>query len=72
MAISTETLPEDAFPPSGWTVGPHQRFHHAESYLRRALTEAGFEIAALEPWVIRTNLGNPEPGHLVVARRPAV
>lgn len=71
LAVTTETLPEDAFPPSGWTVGPHQRFHHAESYLRRALEAAGFEIAALEPWVIRTNLGNPEPGHLVVARRPA-
>jgi len=71
LAISTETLPEAAFPPRGWTVGPHQRFHHAESYVRKTLAEAGFEIAALEPWTIRTNLGNPEPGHLVIARRPA-
>ncbi|SFI65087.1 class I SAM-dependent DNA methyltransferase [Albimonas pacifica] len=71
FAFSTETLPEDAFPPSGWTVGPHQRFHHSERYIRSALAEAGFEIAALEPWTIRTNLGNPEPGHLVIARRPA-
>ncbi len=71
LAVSTETLPEDAFPPAGWTVGPHQRFHHAESYIRRTLAACGFEIAALEPWVIRTNLGEPEPGHLVIARRPA-
>lgn len=71
LAISTETLPEADFPPRGWTVGPHQRFHHAESYVRKTLAEAGFEIAALEPWTIRTNLGNPEPGHLVIARRPA-
>ena len=71
LAISTETLPEADFPPRGWTVGPHQRFHHAESYVRKTLAEAGFEIAALEPGTIRTNLGNPEPGHLVIARRPA-
>ncbi|MDF2231891.1 methyltransferase [Albimonas sp. CAU 1670] len=70
LLISTETLPEDAFPAQGWTVGPHQRFHHSEAYVRRTLAEAGFEIEALEPWTIRTNLGNPEPGHLVIARRP--
>lgn len=73
LALSTETLPEAAFAAAGrgWTVGPHQRFHHAEAHLRAALDAAGLALELLEPWTIRSNEGRPEPGHLVLARRPA-
>ncbi len=70
LAVSTETLAPGAFAGAPWKVGPHQRFHHAEAYVRDALAAAGFAIEALEPWTIRTNDGRPEPGHLVIARRP--
>ncbi len=66
---STETLPDEAFAGAPWKVGPHQRFHHAQGYLRTTLAATGFVIEALEPWTIRTNDGRPEPGHLVIARR---
>ena len=71
LALSTETLPEGAFDARGWRVGPHQRFHHAEAHLRARSAEAGLAVERLEPWTIRTNEGRPEPGHLLVARRPA-
>ncbi|SDW38606.1 Predicted methyltransferase, contains TPR repeat [Albimonas donghaensis] len=71
FAFSTETLSPAAFDGRPWRIGPHQRFHHSEAYIRDGLAAAGFEILVVEDWVIRTNLGDPEPGHLVVARRPA-
>jgi predicted TPR repeat methyltransferase len=70
--FSTETFADpDAFGGRGWRVGPHQRFHHGEPYVRDALAAAGLEVEALAPAVIRTNDGRPEPGRLVIARRPA-
>ncbi|MGM0583985.1 MAG: class I SAM-dependent DNA methyltransferase [Pseudomonadota bacterium] len=68
--LSTETLPEDAFGPRGWVVGPHQRYHHSGRYMREGLAAAGLEIEAMERAVIRTREGEPEPGHLIIARRP--
>ncbi|MEM1313137.1 MAG: methyltransferase [Pseudomonadota bacterium] len=71
LALSSETLPPEAIGPAGWTVGPHQRFHHDPAYLARALEAEGFDIERLEPAVIRYNQGRPEHGHLIVARLSA-
>ena len=54
----------------GWDI-PYPYTHLIHLTVDSTLFFSGFEIAALEPWTIRTNLGNPEPGHLVIARRPA-
>lgn len=68
--FSTETFADAAdFAGRGWAVGPHQRYHHAEAYVRDALAAAGLEVEAWEAAVIRTNDGRPEPGHLVIARK---
>lgn len=68
IAFSTETLPPEEIGPRGWTVGPHQRFHHDPGYVARLLEAEGFEVERLEPTVIRYNQGRPEHGHLLVAR----
>jgi predicted TPR repeat methyltransferase len=69
LALSCESPPGgagDAAGP-GWGVGPHQRFHHADSHLREAAAAAGLTVELLEPWTIRTNEGRPEPGRLLLA-----
>ncbi|MEM6743321.1 MAG: methyltransferase domain-containing protein [Pseudomonadota bacterium] len=71
LAFTTETLPPKRIGPRGWTVGPHQRFHHDPAYLARILKAQGFEVERMEPAVIRYNTGRPEPGHIVFARLSA-
>ncbi|MGF1502538.1 MAG: class I SAM-dependent DNA methyltransferase [Paracoccaceae bacterium] len=69
LAVSSETLPAEGFAGRDWRVGPNHRFAHAEGYLRKALTEAGFSIDHLEPITVRHESGRAVPGHLVIARR---
>ncbi|MFD1744203.1 methyltransferase domain-containing protein [Rhizobium helianthi] len=68
FVFSSETLPDDVFAGRSYMVGPHQRFAHAESYVRQRLTETGFEVLELTDINVRMQDGNPTPGHLVVAR----
>jgi predicted TPR repeat methyltransferase len=70
LAFSTETLPDAAFAGRGFTVGPKQRFAHAEPYLRETLAAAGLAVEEVLPITVRHDEGQPIPGHLVFARKP--
>lgn len=65
FAFSTEALGEGG---PDWAVLPTHRYGHAPGYLMAALAEAGFEVLAMEPIVVRYDEGRPQPGHLVLAR----
>ena len=56
---------------TGFAVGHDHRFHHGETYVRKALERAGFEILAFEAITVRMQEAKPAPGHLFVARRTA-
>jgi 2-polyprenyl-6-hydroxyphenyl methylase/3-demethylubiquinone-9 3-methyltransferase len=51
-----------------YMVGPHQRFAHAQDYVRERLTATGFELVEITDINVRMEDGLPTPGHLVVAR----
>jgi predicted TPR repeat methyltransferase len=70
VAFSTETLPDEAFGGQGYTVGPKQRFAHAEDYLRASLASAGLAVETVLAITVRHDEGAPIPGHLVFARKP--
>lgn len=65
VALSSETLPELA---ADWTVGPFQRFAHAEGYLRRLMSAHTLEPLVFEPITVRLNEGVPVPGYLILMR----
>lgn len=68
FVFSSETLPEETFAGRPYMVGPHQRFAHAESYVRDRLTATGFELLEISDINVRMQDGNPTPGHLVIAK----
>ena len=47
------------------------RYAHAPEYLRGVLGGAGFELRPLQAQTLRMEGGEPVPGWLVSARRPA-
>jgi predicted TPR repeat methyltransferase len=67
FVFSTETLSAEAFGMRNWRVGPHQRFHHKLSYVEAVLNVAGLNVMHSEVIVVRTDEGEPQHGHLVVA-----
>ncbi|MEF2073286.1 class I SAM-dependent DNA methyltransferase [Consotaella aegiceratis] len=67
--FSSETLPEADLAGRAFMVGPHQRFAHAEAYVRDQLAAHGFAVLSLEPITVRLEEGEPVPGHLVIARK---
>lgn len=69
LAFSTETLPTETFEGRPFMVGPHQRFAHAEAYLRGLMKENGFACLAFRPITVRHEQGKPVRGHLVIARK---
>ncbi len=69
LAFSTETLPEETFAGRSFMVGPHQRFAHAESYIKDLLAANGFDLAEITPITVRYDEGEPVPGHLVIAKK---
>jgi predicted TPR repeat methyltransferase len=54
---------------NGHVLNANGRYGHAASYLRRALEEAGFAGATLEPGVLRKESALPVEGFIVSARR---
>jgi predicted TPR repeat methyltransferase len=66
--FSSETLPAETMAGRAYMVGPHQRFAHAQSYVRERLTATGFELIEITDINVRMEDGLPTPGHLVVAR----
>ena len=67
FVFSTETLNDADFGTRDWKVGPHQRFHHKLSYVEAVLSAAGLKLLHSEVIVVRTDEGEPQHGHLVVA-----
>jgi predicted TPR repeat methyltransferase len=67
--FSSETADEAAMAGRPFIVGPHQRFVHAEAYVRERLIATGFELVEITDINVRMQDGNPSPGHLVVARK---
>ncbi|CDN94311.1 class I SAM-dependent DNA methyltransferase [Agrobacterium tumefaciens] len=68
LIFSSETLPEATMAGRPYIVGPHQRFAHAETYVRERLAATGFEILEVTDINVRMQDGNPTPGHLVIAK----
>lgn len=68
LIFSSETLPEETMAGRPYMVGPHQRFAHAETYVRERLAATGFEVIEVTDINVRMQDGNPTPGHLVIAK----
>ena len=66
--FSSETLPDEILAGRSYMVGPHQRFAHAEAYVRERLDATGFDVVEFEPINVRMQDGAPTPGHLVIAK----
>lgn len=69
FVFSSETAGDDVLAGRPFMVGPHQRFLHAESYVRERLVATGFELLEISDINVRMQDGSPSPGHLIVAKR---
>ena len=69
FVFSSETMSQDVMAGRPFLVGPHQRFVHAEAYVRERLAATGFEIVEITDINVRMQDGNPSPGHLVIAKK---
>jgi predicted TPR repeat methyltransferase len=56
---------------AGHRINPHGRYSHERAYVARAVEEAGFAVAALEPAVLRQEAAKPVHGLVVTARKRA-
>ncbi len=68
LIFSSETLADDVLAGRPFMVGPHQRFAHAETYVRERLAATGFEVIEVTDINVRMQDGHPTPGHLVIAK----
>ncbi|TZG36741.1 class I SAM-dependent methyltransferase [Agrobacterium sp. B1(2019)] len=68
LIFSSETLPDETLAGRPYMVGPHQRFAHAETYVRERLAATGFEVVEVTDINVRMQDGNPTPGHLIIAK----
>ncbi|WP_064691873.1 methyltransferase [Rhizobium aegyptiacum] len=66
--FSSETLPDELLAGRAYMVGPHQRFAHADAYVKERLTATGFDLVEISDINVRMEDGQPTPGHLVIAR----
>ncbi|EHS48802.1 Methyltransferase type 12 [Rhizobium sp. PDO1-076] len=69
LIFSSETRPAELLAGRPYMVGPHQRFVHAEAYVRERLAATGFEIVEITDINVRMQDGEPSPGHLVIAKK---
>ncbi|MFN0263486.1 class I SAM-dependent DNA methyltransferase [Tepidamorphus sp. 3E244] len=69
FAFSTETLHQDAFIEEPYLVNAGHRFAHDPFYLDDALEEAGMDSVFVADITVRTEDGEPVPGHLFLARK---
>jgi predicted TPR repeat methyltransferase len=68
FAFSCETLPDAEFSGKLWKVTPNQRFAHHADYLKALLQTSGFmRISTFQQITVRSEMGSPIPGWLVVA-----
>lgn len=55
--------------PAGHVLNPHGRYAHTESYLRRSLAAADFDLQSIDSVTLRTEGGKPVPGWVIVGQR---
>ncbi|MEM6617328.1 MAG: methyltransferase [Pseudomonadota bacterium] len=67
LLVSTEALLEDA--DRDYRVGATQRFQHRLGYIESVATKASLQPLASEEIVVRYEVGNPVPGHLIGFRK---
>lgn len=65
------TVEEAADAAGAYCLNPHGRYSHQRAYVRQALVDAGFCVAAIVPEVLRMESGNPVNGLVVTATRLA-
>jgi predicted TPR repeat methyltransferase len=53
----------------GYTLNPHGRYSHTESYLSETLVAAGFSITSMAGGALRTEEGRPVMGLVIAATR---
>lgn len=70
IVFSTETLVPDTFEGRDWTIGTGYRYAHHPDYIARHLAAIGCNICEQGLITVRTDNGEPVPGHLVMALRP--
>lgn len=68
FVFSSETLPDDRMAGRPYIVSAHQRFAHAETYVRERLAATGFDVIEITDINVRMQDGEPTPGHLVIAK----
>jgi predicted TPR repeat methyltransferase len=70
VVFTLERASEDEAP-QGYTINPHGRYSHTETYVRRVLAGARLERRQITPVHLRLELKKPVEGLLVVASRGA-
>jgi predicted TPR repeat methyltransferase len=68
LAFSLERLAATEAAP-GYRLEEHGRYSHAEGYVHRTLTGAGFAVIAIDPATPRNEAGAPVAGLVVIARK---
>ncbi len=69
FGFSSETLDDSRLAGRAFIVGDYQRFAHAQSYVRATLDAHGMDCLRCENITVRSEQGQPVPGHLYIARR---
>jgi len=54
----------------GYRINPHGRYSHTRAYVRDTLTQAGFDVVAIDGAELRMEAGSPVSGLVVTARKP--
>ena len=54
-------------PPAGYRVQPNGRYAHGQRYVADVLAEAGLEVVAIRPDILRNEAGRPVAGLVVTA-----
>ncbi len=69
FGFSSETLDAARLAGRNFTVGDHQRFAHAKTYVEATLAAHGMDCVRCIDITVRSEQGAPVPGHLYIARR---
>ncbi|MEO0497300.1 MAG: S-adenosylmethionine-dependent methyltransferase, partial [Pseudomonadota bacterium] len=70
VGFSTETQPDQWMDGEPWKVGPHHRYAHMQEYVRKSLSDAGFNIMDISSVTVRLEEGEPVPGQMFLAAKP--
>jgi predicted TPR repeat methyltransferase len=69
-AVFTLEKAEPSEAPAGFRLNPHGRYSHTEEYVRRALADAGLDVASVREAALRLERKEPVMGLVVAATKP--